>query len=110
MPREMTVEEVQKAFLGHIWAMIYYWNAETRAATTQDKLEGLAHSILAMLDGCCLDVPGFAVIPNPHPDDKAYSIEQGENWFPDNIDIGGDLAGLLFSYKSLFNYRPQENK
>lgn len=99
MSREKTAVEVQQGFLEHIWDLIEYWEKENRAETSRDKLEGLAHSILAMLDGCSMGLPGFAVIPNPHPDDKRYYIENEEDWYPDNVDIGGDLASLLFVYK-----------
>ena len=99
MSREKTVEEVQQDLLEHIWYMIEYWEKDNRALTLRDKLEGLAHSILAALDGCSMALPGFAIIPNPHPDDKQYYIENGEDWYPDNVDIGGELASLLFAYK-----------
>ena len=99
MPREKTIEEVQRDFLGHVWDMIDYWEKESRAETPRAKLEGLAHSLLAALDGCSMELPGFAVIPNPHPDDKAWCIERGEDWYPDDVDIGGELASLLFVYK-----------
>lgn len=98
MPREKTKVEVQQDFIDRIWYLIEYWEKESRAKTSRDKLEGLAHSILNTLDGCSM-LPGFAVIPNPHPDDKQYYIENGEDWYPDNIDIGGELASLLFVYK-----------
>lgn len=98
MSREKTKTEVQQDFIDRIWYLIEYWEKESRAKTSRDKLEGLAHSILNTLDGCSM-LPGFAIIPNPHPDDKQYYIENGEDWYPDNIDIGGELASLLFVYK-----------
>lgn len=99
MLREKTETEVQQDLIEHIWGLIRYWERDNGAKSSRDKLEGLAHSILATLDGCSIELPGFAIIPNPHPDDKEYYIENGENWYPDNIDIGGGLAGLLFTYK-----------
>lgn len=99
MSREKTITEVQQDLIDHIWDLIEYWEKESRAKTPRDKLEGLAHSILSTLDGCSMNLPRFAIIPNPHPDDKQYYIENGEDWYPDNVDIGGELASLLFVYK-----------
>lgn len=98
MLREKTKTGVQQDFLEHIWDLIEYWEKENRARTSRDKPGGLAHSILNTLDGCSM-LPGFAVIPNSHPGDKEYYIENGEDWYPNNVDIGRELASLLFAYK-----------
>jgi hypothetical protein len=84
-PRAYTSEEVRNKLLAHIRMMVKYW-ADDRVLhstqrTTERRLEGLAFSILAMLDGCSNDLPAFTLIPSPHPDDKQYHIENDENWF-----------------------------
>ena len=92
-PREHTRDECRRMFLGHIRATSRYWatvDSPDGPKTTQERLDGLAFSILAMLDGCA-SVPGFQVIPAPHPDDRAYHQEQGENWWPSDVDIAGSL-------------------
>ncbi len=101
MPRELTTEEVRNQFLSHVRFMIDYWERETRATTSKQKLEGLAHSILVTLDGGS-GLPAFIVAPNPHPDDQQFRIEEGEDWFPENhtlkvkADISGGLHERLF--------------
>lgn len=94
-PRELTTDEVRDHFLRYIWAMVDYWEQETRAPTPRRKLSGLAHSILTAIDGCASGTPGFILAPCPHPDDKEFSRAEGENWFPvaaeDEHDIGGSL-------------------
>ena len=99
--REYTQEEVQEMFLDKVRTMIDYWN-NVEKETTKDKLEGLAHSILATIDGSAADLPAFKLAPNPHPGDKEYCIDEGENYFPDNYhlvtncNISGSLHEQLF--------------
>jgi len=90
-PREYTREEIRKMFLDHFTGMIAYWEKETRVESVHDKLHGLAFSILTALDGGAADLPGFKVVPCPHPSDKEYHRQHGENWFPEDTDIGGSL-------------------
>lgn len=90
-PREYTREEVRRMFLDRFTGMVAYWEKESRAESIHDKLHGLAFSILTTLDGCVADLPGFKVIPCPHPSDKEYHRQHGENWFPEDTDIGGCL-------------------
>ena len=96
MSREWTQDEVRDKLIEHLKVMVRYWNSVDEIDTLE-KLEGMAFSVLSMLDGCSMDVPGFIVAPCPHPDDKEYCKEEGENWFPQNhesevnCDISGDL-------------------
>lgn len=105
MAREYTMEEVREIFLRHVHHLIDYWEDEGEAVTSRDRLEGLAHSLLAMLDGCSADAPGFIVAPLPHKDDKERLESLGENWYPENdetlvnCDIGGALHDLFYKYK-----------
>jgi len=92
-PRELTGDEVRDIFLDRVWEMVDYWNEESRVTNPRDKLSGLAFSILAMLDGSNIGIPAFRICPDPHPDDKEYRREQGENWFPDNADV--ELKGEI---------------
>lgn len=99
-PRQLTEDEVRDALLEHIHAMARYWatvGGPDGPKTCLDRLEGLAFSILAALDGNSVNVPGFIVAPLPHEDDKQYRIDQDENYYPENhrakirADIGGSL-------------------
>ena len=77
-----------------------YWDkvdGKDAPKTQKDRLEGLAFSMLVILDGGAMDLPGFIVAPDPHPSDKEYHISEGSNYFPENhkLDVKGDIAGCL---------------
>lgn len=92
-PRELTPKQVRERFLKHIAAHVEWWATETRAHDVRDRLEGLAFSIMTLLDGETL-LPGFCVAPSPHPDDKKYCRSQGEDWYP-HAKSKHDIAGAL---------------
>lgn len=96
MAREYTPEEIEAEFIRHVKGMVQYWDSLDNK-TQAERLEGLAYSILGMLDGIVGDVPAFIVAPFPHPDDKEYLQAQGENWYPENSDkaIDGNISGSL---------------
>jgi hypothetical protein len=112
VPRELTTDEVRDIFTQHVDTLIHYWatlQAEQGNSPQQEmvrRLEGVAHSIFATLDGCSLVCPGFIVAPMGRESDQQYHREQGENWFPYNSglgiqgDIGGDLRYWLRSRKN----------
>jgi hypothetical protein len=95
-PTEYTEEEVRDQFLNYIREMVDEWDAANNK-TTKEKLNGLAFTILAAIDGNSPDVPSFILAPFPHEDDKQYKIDNGENYYPDNngIDVKCDIAGDL---------------
>jgi len=94
---ELTEAEVRERLLRHVWAIVDHWDKETRVTGTRAKLEGLAFSILAALDGSALDLPAFIVAPDPHPDDREYHQQHEEDWFPENhtVEVKCDLSGSL---------------
>ena len=91
-PRQFTTDEVRQAFIQHVWALIEHWRT---TSTSTDRLEGLAFSILAALDGNSAALPGFVVAPAPHPDDQEYLRANGENWYPAAPGVECDIAGSL---------------
>lgn len=74
----MTPEQMRDEFLRGVVHNVNYWLRESRAPTAQEKLEGLAFSMLVMLDGGS-STPGCQVIPNC--DEDGWSRQ----------DIGGGL-------------------
>lgn len=98
-PRQFTEQEVRDKFLELVWSYISYWQ-ELPDKTCNEKVEGLAFSILVILDGES-ELPAFIVAPDPHPSDKKYLKGKGLNWFPENhrarvaCDISGGLHDLF---------------
>ena len=91
-PREYTLDETRDLLIENIRYAVNYWDKDTRAGSTQERLEGLEWSILAILDGTTLGGPRFLVSPDPYPEDKEFHQSEGENWFPE----GGDLGPLRY--------------
>lgn len=89
--RPLTTEEMQDAFLDHVQACVCNWEAESLQKSVRERLEGLAFSILVLLDGEAVMYPGCQVIPTPHPDDEQFHRQKGSNWYPSGVDIAGSL-------------------
>lgn len=106
-PRELTEEQCRERFLKAVWSYIDYWETESRATTSRKKLEGLTHSLLAMLDGCNPEVPAFIVAPIGDHSDADYHKKMGEDWWPTNADIQAqaDMGGFL--HDDFYKYRPE---
>jgi hypothetical protein len=106
-PRELTKDEVTDKFLKHIKAMEKYWEGLPNKSS-EEKLNGLAFSILVLLDGGAGFMPSFIVAPSPHEEDKDFCInEEKTNYFPENhqiedkikCDISGGLHELYAKLK-----------
>ena len=81
--RAHTKEEMLKKVRDHIEALPAYWAevAKERGYSTEESLENLVFSFYTMLDGCCGGLPAFDLVPCPHPTDKEFHKEEGENWW-----------------------------
>jgi hypothetical protein len=88
--REYTQEEVKEMFLEKARSIAKYW-AEQPNQSPLERTEGAIFSLPVILDGEDVDLPGFQVFPNVGEEDKEYRISNGENWFPEDCDIGGSL-------------------
>jgi len=102
--RALTEEEVRNRFLDAVASNIHYWrNIDFREVTDEDemtrRISGAIFSTLVILDGEHGFMPGFKVIPDPHPDDKQYHIDNDENWYPEDVDIAGDLHHSLHKHE-----------
>lgn len=95
-PRELTEGEVRSKLLRYIWGAIDEW-ARYPSKPTRDRLSGLTHTILAMLDGESIELPAFIIAPDPASCDKEWHQEHGESWWPENYDVkvNCDLGGSL---------------
>lgn len=105
---ELTTDQVRERFLRSVWGCVDSWERECRAdKSLRERLEGLAFSILAMLDGSNIELPQFIVAPDPHPGDREYHEERRTDWFPENheltesvrADISGCLHELFHEFK-----------
>ena len=115
MSRAKTRDEVQAEFLAQVRQLVRYWDTvkfdarDLDGKTTEQRrrLEGLAFSLLVMLDGG-IGLPGFIVMPSPHPDDRSFHESEGEDFYPDPpaavreadvCDIAGPLHELFYEEK-----------
>lgn len=88
-----TEQETRDIFLDHVRGLIEYWD---NIHTDKTKaLEDLAFSIMTLLDGEAIDVPGFRVSPICSKEDKDYYESKGEKYFDENVDIAGCLHEFL---------------
>lgn len=96
-PRAYTEAEVREQFLAQVRTLVRYWAGEHPLSnvpenyTAFQRCDGVAFSILAVIDGGDLSLPAFSLIPSPHPEDADYCREHGQNWYPDDVDIRGAL-------------------
>ena len=90
-PRAYTAEEGRDIILKTIANYVDYWDNVTRRQTSREKLEGLAFSIMVILDGGAGMLPGFIVRPNPCESDKDWNIKHGQNYWDSETDIAGCL-------------------
>ena len=97
-PHELDEVETADLFLREVCGNIFYWQ-RLEDKTEKEKLQGLAFSIMAMLDGTQVGLPQFIVAPNPHPDDRRFHIEAGANWFAENFEAedkaNSNVGGML---------------
>jgi hypothetical protein len=97
-PRAYTVDEIRDQLINSVWSSIHFWSNPEVAPeySISQRLSGLAHSILAILDGCSAGLPAFKLVVDPHPDDEEFHREEGENWYPADAVIEDTLHEHLY--------------
>lgn len=85
--REYTLEEVREEFIGNLRELSTYWATLHGDRPVKERCDGLVFSILTLLDGMSSGSCGFKIIPDPHPEDKQYHMDNEENWYPFEGDI-----------------------
>ena len=88
--RAYTPEEVQDQLIGLLRQYARYWS-ELPGANIKYAVEGMAFSMLVILDGDT-DLPAFDLVLRPHPDDQAFHVERGEEYYQDGMVINADVA------------------
>ena len=81
-PRAFSAEEMREQFLRHLHTMADYW-ADLPDHSPREKCDGLAFSILVAFDGGAMSLPSMDIVMRPHKGDKAFAIDNGENWVED---------------------------
>lgn len=100
-PRAYTEAEVRERFLAQVRTLVSYWAGEHPLSnvpenyTTLERCDGVAFSLLAVIDGGDPELPAFTLTPRPHDEDAEYHRRRGENWYPDGVDISGALHDHL---------------
>lgn len=80
----------KEAFLEAIRQKVKYWQDQHDAGhqETHECISGVAHSILAMLDGSCIDNAGYAVYPLDDNREETIGCDVAHE---------GDLHSLLYA-------------
>jgi hypothetical protein len=100
-PRALSEDEVRDLFLNTVAGIAHYWatvKLEEERDNVKSRCEGVAFSILTLLDGNNLAMPAMKVIPDPAPEDEEFLRNDGKNWFPDDVDIAGGLHELIYQH------------
>jgi hypothetical protein len=102
-PREYTLAEVRRQFLDTVKALARYWGDEKQVIghSPLERCEGLAFSILVLLDGMSAGMPGFALVPSFHPGDPKHLKESGENWYPTQ-DVTCDIREDVMMHEEFY--------
>lgn len=97
MSREYTKDEVRLQFLDQVRTVCHYW-AGLPGKSDIERCEGVAFSILNIIDGTSAALPAFNLSVVPHPDDKEFLVGEGENYYVENQVINDDvmLHEMLF--------------
>ena len=90
MSNQRTKKEMLEMFISQVNLITSYW-ADVDA-TEQEKLDGVAFSIMNIFDGCCGGFPAaIDLVLRPHPDDKQYDIDNGDDYVADGMCINDDV-------------------
>ena len=89
MSREKTKEEVRQEFIDMVKARTHYWATAKGDMTVQERCEGVAFSLMNIFDGTS-GLPAFDIVVRPHPADKQFHIDEGDDYYPDGMVINDD--------------------
>jgi len=85
-PRPYTTEEAVNNLMEGVVHNVRYWQTQPNCGTMEDRVEGVAFSILSMLDGSQIDIPPFSLMPDVDEDYVDDCIENGDNYYnPDTV-------------------------
>lgn len=115
-PRARTAEEIRDDFMDTCRHLVDFWaSPRTRKfpagpgtipdwvieAILRDRLSGLLHSFLCIFDGVSGGWPAFDIVASPHPDDKEYHRDEGEDWIEPGTVINDTMLHELLYRRDL---------
>lgn len=89
MSRALTKDELREQVVQQIRTFVDRAATEP-GLTPQERGDALAMAILGMIDGACVNLPGFDIVARPHPDDMPYDIANGNDYIKDGTVINDD--------------------
>jgi hypothetical protein len=90
-PRARTPEEIRDDFMNTCRSIADYWAGDLRGEySCRDRILGALHSWLCVIDGVSAGMPAFDLVASPHPDDKQFCIDEGEDWIEPGTVINAD--------------------
>ncbi len=109
MSKEYTQEEITDRFMKQVTGIARYWG--DIGSDPKKAAEGAIFSMLVLLDGESAGHPGCALFVNPHPDDKEYHIDNGEDYYPGFEDPDGSVRvkGRALFHDMLYGYLGKSN-
>lgn len=99
-PREYTREEVVRQLVESFAKDAHYWSTvklEKGRDNVAYRCDGVAFSILSMLDGCDIGMPGFLLSVNSDEEDAEWRIKRGINYYnPDEFVNSREMMHDLY--------------
>ncbi len=80
MSRAYTAEETRAHFLDNVKNLACYW-ASLPNKSPQERCDGVAFSLLCLLDGVHMGFPAVDLLMSPHPDDQKFHEEEDSDWY-----------------------------
>ena len=100
MSQNYTKEEMREMFMGSAKHLALYWS-KVENESDYEKIMGFLHSMLCIIDGVSGGFPAsIDLVLRPHPEDKQFNIDNGDNWVEDGMCINDDIM----LHEALNNY------
>lgn len=91
MSKAYTKEEMREMFLYQCRQTAHFWS-RVEDRTPREMCDGVVFSILNIIDGMSMGFPAaISLMMDPHPNDKDYSIAEGEDWVEAGQIINDDV-------------------
>jgi hypothetical protein len=99
MTKPYTKEEMRQMFLDLCRDTARFWS-KVENRTPQEMCDGVVFSMLNIIDGTSSGFPAaISLQMEPHPDDKQYNIDNGEQWVENGQIINDDIMLHDLYYK-----------